>query len=128
VGITALIAPGAQSFGRFALEAAIPSRPPVHRPQHYNPAATREAQLRALDQRRGSAASRGYDGAWNRVRLQALNDEPLCRHSRKAGLITAAVEVHHSIKLRDRPDLRLDRSVLVPLCKSCHSKETAQGR
>lgn len=106
----------------------MPSRPPVHRHAGYNPAAAREAQLKALDKRRGSASSRGYDVTWRRLRLRHLGDEPLCRFCAQAGRTVAATEVHHSVKLADRPDLRLDHAVLVSLCKSCHSKETAQGR
>lgn len=107
----------------------MPVRPPVHRPAFLPPPAqSRRDQLRALDDRRGSSTARGYGADWVRLRNMVLAAEPLCRHCAAAGLVVAAAELHHTIKVRDRPDLRLDPSHLVPLCKSCHSKETAQGR
>lgn len=77
-----------------------------------------------FDQVRGSAASRGYDAAWRRLRLQVLADEPLCRFCAAKGLTVAAVDVDHVQTIADRPDLRLVRSNLRPLCSSCHSIRT----
>jgi 5-methylcytosine-specific restriction protein A len=106
----------------------MPSRPPVHRPAYYNPEHVRQQQLKVLDLRRGSASSRGYDAAWKRLRLVVLDEHPLCARCQTMGRVTVATEVHHKVKVRNRPDLRLDRSVLECLCKPCHSAETAQGR
>ena len=36
-------------------------------------------------------------------------------------------DVHHIIKLADRPELRDDATNLMSLCHSCHSKRTAAG-
>ncbi|MDQ1077995.1 HNH endonuclease [Pseudoroseomonas cervicalis] len=105
----------------------MPVKPPVHRPPHHNPTETRREQLSALDRRRGSSASRGYDGAWQRLRLQVLSDEPLCRFCHQAGRIVAATEVDHIQPIALRPDLRLARANLRSLCKPCHSRLTASG-
>lgn len=83
---------------------------------------------REVDRRRGTAAQRGYDAAWRKVRLAVLRDEPLCRMCKEAGRITPAVDVDHIIAIADRPDLRLDPSNLRPLCKSCHSSRTARDQ
>lgn len=80
------------------------------------------------DKRRGTAASRGYDKDWRRFRTQMLVEEPLCVDCEASGRITAATEVHHIVKLRDDPSLRLEPSNVMCLCKSCHSKRTYKGQ
>lgn len=105
----------------------MPSRPPVHRPAHWNPEASRQAQLAALDKRRGSSSARGYGSDWQKVRLLALDREPLCRFCAAKGRVTPATEVDHIKPVTLRPDLRLELSNLRPLCQSCHSALTASG-
>ena len=105
----------------------MPSRPPVHRPPHHRPAEQRREQLATLDSRRGSSTARGYGADWQRLRLQVLEEEPLCRFCAEQGLVTAARDVDHIIPIVQRPDLRLVRSNLRPLCQSCHSAHTARG-
>ena len=56
-----------------------------------------------------------------------LTEHPLCRDCAGIGMVTAAAEVHHVAKVIDRPDLRLEASNLMPLCKACHSRRTARG-
>jgi 5-methylcytosine-specific restriction protein A len=80
------------------------------------------------ERERGSASARGYDRAWQRLRDQVLREEPLCRRCKFEDRVTAAVDVHHVIDVRDRPDLRLVRSNLEPLCHSHHSSHTARQR
>lgn len=75
---------------------------------------------------RGSSKERGYDATWRRLRKMKLAAQPLCAQCSEAGTITPAEEVHHEKPIRERPDLRLVLSNLVSLCKSCHSKITAQ--
>ena len=101
----------------------MPTAPPRHQPPGTRPAQDR---AKAYDQHRGSAASRGYDRAWQRLRRAVLAEEPLCRHCRRAGLLPEANEVHHVQPVARRPELRLERANLVPLCKPCHSAETAR--
>jgi len=103
----------------------MPVRPPVHRPDHLpsREEATRRQRV-AYDDRRGSAASRGYGRDWRRLRAQVLAEEPLCRFCQERGQLTPAQEVDHIETIADRPDLRLDRSNLRPLCTPCHSRRT----
>ena len=82
----------------------------------------------AYDKKRGTSSQRGYDAAWQVVRLQHLQDYPLCVECLKRYIFTPAVDVHHIIKLAERPDLRDVSSNLMSLCHSCHSKFTAAGK
>jgi 5-methylcytosine-specific restriction protein A len=56
-----------------------------------------------------------------------LADEPLCRFCAEQGRVTAARDVDHIVPIVQRPDLRLDRSNLRPLCQPCHASLTARG-
>jgi 5-methylcytosine-specific restriction protein A len=69
---------------------------------------------------------RGDNGAWVRLRLMVLAEEPLCRECLKLGMVEPASEVDHVISVRQAPELRLVRSNLQSLCASCHSKKTAK--
>lgn len=94
--------------------------------RHRHIAATEDRDRKAdLDRSRGTAAQRGYDATWRRLRLTVLAEEPLCRLCRAAGKLTPAAEVDHVVPIAERPDLRLDRENLRPLCKPCHSRVTA---
>jgi 5-methylcytosine-specific restriction protein A len=79
------------------------------------------------DRARGSASSRGYDRAWEKIRDRHRASEPLCRMCLAQGLTVAMAEVDHIVKVRDRPDLRLVDANLQSLCKPCHSAKTASG-
>lgn len=77
------------------------------------------------DRWRGSAASRGYDADWRRVRLLALKrDKYLCVHCLAAGRVTSAFDVDHIIALCDG-GARLDIDNLASLCRPCHRTKTA---
>lgn len=78
---------------------------------------------RAVDAKRPSAAERGYDGAWRKVRAQFLAAHPRCV---ECG--ATAAEVDHIKSIAERPDLRLKWSNLRSLCKSCHSRRTARDQ
>jgi 5-methylcytosine-specific restriction protein A len=81
---------------------------------------------RAYDERRGSAASRGYDWRWQRLRAVVLAEEPLCRACRAAGRVTAATEVDHIEPIERAPERRLERANLQALCHACHVRKTAE--
>lgn len=80
------------------------------------------------DERRGSAAERGYGAAWQRLRLAVLKAEPLCRRCRERGVVRAATLVHHMDRIAEgNPALaRVER--LVPMCDECHAVEHAQAQ
>lgn len=98
----------------------MPTRPPVHRPAF-------APEPGAHDRERGSAAARGYDRHWRSFREQFLADHPLRKDCEDKGRVTAATDVHHLIKLRDRRDLRLDSRNCMALRQNCHSARTARG-
>jgi 5-methylcytosine-specific restriction protein A len=100
----------------------MPFRPPVHQPSHGGAAAQRQAH----DRWRGSAASRGYDSAWRRLREAKLKADPLCWWCQSLGRLTAANTVDHIVPISERPDLRLVWSNLRSGCKPCHDAHTAR--
>ena len=78
------------------------------------------------DKARGTAAERGYDKRWQRIRLMHLRHNPLCYDCNTKCQVTAANEVHHIIALADGGTHNTDN--IMSLCKSCHSKRTVNGR
>lgn len=105
----------------------MPRRPPAHTRPRLPQARPGALPARAHDQDAGraSAASRGYDAAWRRLRKRQLQLEPVCRSCKRDGLLTPATEVDHVVPIADAPDRRLDASNLQSLCHSCHSTKTA---
>ena len=101
----------------------MPDAPPTHRPRYVDAPSAR----RAYDTQRGSASARGYDRPWQHFRRQILNERPLCQDCEAADRITAATEIHHIRKLRDRPDLKCDAGNVMSLCAPCHATRTARG-
>jgi 5-methylcytosine-specific restriction enzyme A len=87
----------------------------------------RDCQVHRATDDRASAARRGYDATWQRLRRLVLAEEPLCRPCVAAGRTTPAAHVHHSIPVREAPELRLVRSNLVPVCVPCHGRLEAEG-
>ena len=98
----------------------MPAKPQAHKPRGYR------LPARAPDQR-ASAARRGYDQRWQRVRLYHLLTHPLCEDCNERGRLTLATQVHHVVKLSERPDLRFDHDNLLSLCSRCHSRRTRRG-
>lgn len=111
--------------GCYALAYGSP-RCPAH-PYEPRPRPRWSARDRERDLARGSAAERGYDGAWHRLRRAYLATHPLCAECQRAGRVRAAEEVDHVIPIAERPDLRLVWSNLQSLCKPCHRRKTARG-
>jgi len=86
----------------------------------------RTAKDRAYDKRRGTAAQRGYDATWQRLRRMKLAREPLCYDCMEGGgWVRLATEVHHIIALRDGGQNTFAN--LMSLCKSHHSQRTGRG-
>ena len=77
---------------------------------------------------RPSAAGRGYDTRWRRIRAQFLKAHPLCCLCRRP----ATVPDHHPLSRRElvaagdpHPDAWRN---LRPLCESCHNAKSARER
>ena len=79
----------------------------------------RKQERRRYDQQRGSAASRGYDRTWQKIREQVLDGEPLCRRCQAEGKTRPAEMIHHID--RDSRNNRL--SNLEPICRMHHELE-----
>lgn len=59
---------------------------------------------------------------WRRLRLMFLRRHPVCATD---GCNAPALDVHHVIPRRERPDLAYSESNLQALCHECHSRHTA---
>lgn len=78
-----------------------------------------KARPRPPDQRE-SAAKRGYDRKWRRIRAQFLRHNPVCEDCG-----APATEPHHRIPRSKGGTDHWDN--LMALCKTCHSRRTAGG-
>lgn len=86
---------------------------------------TRE-ERKIIDGRRGSAASRGYDGKWQAARAEFLRLHPLCHRCHATGRLTQATVVDHVIAHKGDKDTFWDQKNWAALCKQCHDRKTAQ--
>lgn len=66
-----------------------------------------------------------YGRSWKRIRDRYIKAHPLCEECKKADRLTPAEEVHHILPL-SRGGTN-DFSNLMALCKSCHSRITAES-
>jgi 5-methylcytosine-specific restriction protein A len=64
--------------------------------------------------------------AWRRCSKSYLLRHPQCAPCWERGVLTPAVEVHHT-RGQD-PEFYFDESTFVPCCHSCHSRLTASGQ
>ena len=61
-----------------------------------------------------------YGRAWSRIRASYAREHPFCEMCLKEGIAVPVDEVHHIVPLAEGGTH--DRSNLMSLCKSCHSK------
>lgn len=88
----------------------------------YQPKAYKDRKdYKAIDQRRGTPAERGYDADWRKLRTYILSQNPLCVCCKENGRFVPAQDIHHIKKIRTHPELRLEPSNLMPVCKKCHN-------
>ncbi len=78
---------------------------------------------KANDESHGSAASRGYDKDWFRLRASFLAANPIC-----CVCGSRASHVDHIKSVREAPLLRLATSNLRSICGPCHSRRTARDQ
>jgi 5-methylcytosine-specific restriction protein A len=74
-----------------------------------------------------TTTERGYGWDWQKFQPRFLAENPLCQDCLDKGIVTAASEVHHVVKIKDRPDRKLDPDNCKALCKPCHLKRSAKG-
>jgi 5-methylcytosine-specific restriction protein A len=87
-----------------------------------------ESKQRVVTTSRPSAAERGYDRKWRRLRKWYASRHPLCERCSSNGITRAMEDVHHLIPFRGVDDpLRLDPTNLQSLCKQCHSRIPKKG-
>lgn len=80
------------------------------------------AQYRTLKERQGTRTLALNGAAWRRLRALVLAEQPTCAECAKHGWIEMATDVDHA----DNDPSNNDRSNLVGLCHSCHSRRTRQ--
>ena len=74
-----------------------------------------------------SAAARGYDGDWRRLRLAHLAAHPQCDDCRRSGRLTPATQVHHIERFVGLNDpRRLDPRNCQSICEPCHLRQSAR--
>ncbi len=99
----------------------MPTRPPVHRPPGWKPP---EVVKREADDRRGNAASRGYDSKWQKASkaFLALPENRFCC----CGCGELADCVDHREPHRGDQRLFWSRSNWQAMKRGHHSRKTAQ--
>lgn len=91
---------------------------PDHAAEH------RAERNKRIDAQRGTAAQRGYDARWRRIRLMQLRKFPLCATCLAAEITEPATEVDHIIPLAEGGTHAFEN--LQSLCHPCHSRKTVQ--
>ncbi|WP_417278409.1 HNH endonuclease [Celeribacter sp.] len=76
------------------------------------------ARNKRHDQRRPTAAQRGYNHAWRKARIEFLNYHPVC-----ARCGAPATVVDHIIPHKGDDRLFWDKSNWQALCKPCHDRQ-----
>jgi 5-methylcytosine-specific restriction endonuclease McrA len=95
-------------------------KPPTHRPIHSR---SKAEQIRTWSRfhnafhPRPSAAERGYDKDWHKLRNAFIREHPECRCGAPAQV------VDHITSIKADPSRRLDPSNLESLCHACHNKK-----
>ena len=74
---------------------------------------------------RDPESNKRYGRAWKRIRDRYIKSHPLCEECKQNGNLTPAEEVHH-IKPLSKGGGN-EGSNLMALCKSCHSRITAES-
>lgn len=73
---------------------------------------------------RSPAVKKRYGYKWRKIRAKFVKDNPLCVKCLEQGRLTPVEEVHHILPLSKGGTHEVTN--LMALCKSCHSKITAE--
>ncbi|TNB46820.1 HNH endonuclease [Martelella lutilitoris] len=94
----------------------------VKSPKSFRPAGapTRQQQRQRADDRRGSAANRGYNRRWSKARDTFLAHRPLCLGCEAVGKVTAARVVDHVDPHHGDPEKFWNTAMWQPCCKWHH--------
>ena len=85
---------------------------------------TRVMNTRYNKYERPYTSSERYGSEWRKIRNRFIKEHPLCEECLKQDRLTPSKEVHHIVPLKNGGTNREDN--LMALCKSCHSKITAE--
>ena len=111
---------------RALLPCRAPQCPALVERSGYCPA-HQKAVYQRQDERRGTAASRGYDSRWAKARKTYLTRNPLCVTCSGRHIVRAATVVDHIIPHRGDQKLFWDvEGNWQALCKRCHDSKTAR--
>ncbi|WP_425401247.1 HNH endonuclease [Algiphilus sp.] len=80
---------------------------------------------RKADDRRPSAARRGYNVRWKKARATFLQRNPLCVECERLGMTRQATVVDHIEPHRGDTQKFWDTDNWQALCKRCHDRKTA---
>ncbi len=86
----------------------------------------KKQERKQQDERRGTAAQRGYDNRWRKARERFLRENPLCIECLKEERLTPATVVDHIVPHKGNYELFWDESNWQPLCKYHHDVKTAK--
>jgi 5-methylcytosine-specific restriction enzyme A len=99
----------------------MPSLPRLFRPPHLGPRRRAEAsRQKALDERRGSKAERGYGRRWELTSIGYRKRNPLCVCCKANARVEAARLVDHIVPHKGDMALFWDPGNWQALCNWCH--------
>ena len=96
----------------------MPVKPPTFHPLH--------GLKRGKQIERPTAAKRGYNHQWQRLRLAYLQQHPLCVRCKLTKRVTLATVVDHVTPHRGDHSLMWNPLNWQALCKACHDRKTAR--
>lgn len=103
-----------------------PRRPGTAAPSMYRAPGqrTKRERNRDADRSRGTAAERGYDATWSRLRNMHLNNHPYCARCEAEGRPGQEADmVDHIVPIAVDPSGRLDPDNLQSLCWHHHNSD-----
>lgn len=88
----------------------------------------RKEAARQYDERRGTAAERGYDRRWSAYSRARLAQHPLCASCERMGRLVAAEVTGHIVPSWAAPDRFWDETNHESLCYACNAVQDREDR